>query len=192
MANSTPGGKMNRKSLLAGIAFAGFAAAALPAAAQSTGPYVGASLGQATAKQVCSGAATCDKDETAVKGFAGYQFNRNLAAEAGYQYFGMFGRNNAGISTSAFDVVAVGTYPIPGMSQLAAYGKLGLYMSSMKSKPLSEDSTGLTYVLGAEYAVSRDIGLRGEWQRYKNLGGGSLGFTTDIEVLAAGVVWRPH
>jgi len=70
--------------------------------------------------------------------------------------------------------------------------KAGLYFASMKSKPLSEDNTGIVYGAGVEYALSRELGLRGEWQRYNNVGGGSLGFNTDIDVISAAVVWRPH
>jgi OOP family OmpA-OmpF porin len=169
---------------------AGFAGAPLFAAAQDPGFYVGGSVGAAKAKEVCVNAMGCDSDETSFKGFAGYQFSRNLAAEAGFQYFGMFGRNNQGIATTALDVLAVGSYPV--MDKLSVYGRGGFYWGSMKSKPLSEDNVGFTYSVGAEYALSRELGGRLDWQRYNNVGGGSLGFNTDIDVLSVGIVWRPH
>jgi len=181
---------MNSKTLLAVVSMASFTVAALPAAAQDTGAYVGASIGMAKARQVCANATNCDEDETAYKAFGGYQFHKNLAAEAGFQYFGMFGRDSQGISTTALDATLVGSWPV--MNQLSVYGKAGLYFASMKSKPLSEDNTGIVYGAGVEYALSRELGLRGEWQRYNNVGGGSLGFNTDIDVISAAVVWRPR
>lgn len=167
-----------------------FAGAPLFAAAQDPGFYVGGSIGAAKAKQVCDGATGCDADETAFKGYAGYQLSRNLAAEAGFQYFGMFGRNNQGIATNALDLLAVGSYPV--MARLSVYGRAGFYWGSMKSKPLSEDNLGFTYSVGAEYALSRELGGRADWQRYNNFGGGTLGFNTDIDVLSVGIVWRPR
>ena len=181
--------QINGKTSIAIFAFAGFIGASAPAAAQDTGFYVGASLGAAKAKQICGNAANCDPDETAIKGLVGYQLHRNLAVEGGYQYFGMFSRDSRGLSASALDAVAVGSWPV--MNQLAVYGKAGVYFADMKSKPLGEQNSGLTYGLGAEYALSPTIGLRGEWQRYDNVGGGDLGFKTDIDVLSAAIVWRP-
>lgn len=167
-----------------------FAGAPLCAVAQDQGFYVGGSVGAAKARQVCANATNCDDDETSFKGFAGYQFSRYLAAEGGYQYFGMFGRNNAGLSAAALDVLAVGSYPV--MNQLSLYARAGAYFASLKSKPLREDNSGFTYSVGAEYSFSRDLSGRLDWQRYNNAGGGSLGFTTDIDVLSVGVVWRPR
>lgn len=182
---------MNSKSSIAALLFATcLAGATLPAAAEDGKIYVGGQMGWAKARQVCSGASNCDPDETGYKAFAGYQISKNFAAEAGLQYFGMFGRNNAGISALAADLLAVASYPV--MNELAVYGRAGVYFGSLKSKPLSEDNIGLTYSLGAEYAFSRELGTRVDWQRYSNAGGGAFGFTTDIDVLSVGLVWRPR
>lgn len=178
---------MKTRSLIGGMCLA---LAGLPAVAQDAGFYVGGQIGQASARQICANASACDKDEMAFKGIVGYQLNRYVGGELGYQYMGLFGRNGQGVAASAFDAVAVGRYPV--VDQLSVYGKLGLYMGTMKSAPLSEDSTGLTYGVGAEYAVTREVSLRGEWQRYNNMGGGSLGFQTDMDVLAGAVIWRPR
>jgi len=147
-------------------------------------------MGAAKAKQICEGSSNCDPDETAYKGFAGYQVNKYLAVEGGFQYFGMFGRNSQGVSTTALDLLAVGSYPV--LEQLSVYARAGGYFASMKSKPNSEDNMGFTYSVGAEYALSKELGLRGDWQRYNKVGGGNLGFTSDIDVLSLAVVWRPR
>jgi OOP family OmpA-OmpF porin len=181
---------MKTKTFIAVSAFVAAFAAAQSAAAQDGTFYVGASIGAAKAKNVCANATNCDQDETSYKGFAGYKVNKYLAAEAGLQYFGMFGRNNQGISTMAFDALAVGSYPV--WQDLSVYARAGLYFASMKSKPNSEDNLGFTYSVGGEYAFSRELAARVDWQRYNNAGGGNLGFETDIDVLSVALVWRPR
>ena len=125
---------MNSKTSIAALVFvAAFIGFSLPAAAQDTGVYVGAQIGAAKAKNICGGANACDQDETGYKGFVGYQVMKYLSAEGGFQYFGMFGRDGAGISVQAFDLLAVGTYPV--WDALSVYGRAGLYYASTKSKP---------------------------------------------------------
>ena len=176
-----------KKTLLAALALIA-GATALPAAAQDSGFYLGGSAGGARARQVCSGAITCDDGETALRGFVGYQINKYLSAEGGYQYFTMFGRNNQGISASALDAAAVASAPI--MDKLSVYGRAGASWAKTKSAPNSEDNMGWLLGAGGEYSFSRELGARLEWQHYNNVGGGTLGFNTDIDVLSVGIVWR--
>jgi OOP family OmpA-OmpF porin len=179
---------MNGKALFAAIAMASFILVSSPATAQDGGLYLGASIGAAKARQVCENATNCDEDETGYKGFVGWRVNKYLAAEGGYQHFSMFGRNSRGLSANAFDLLAVGSYPVT--DQFSAYARAGAYFSQLKSSPASEDTLGFTYSVGAEYAFSKDWSGRLDWQRYNNAGGGSLGLTTDIDVLSVGIVWR--
>jgi len=183
---------MNGKALLAVVSMASFTVVALPAAAQDTGVYVGAGLGLANARQVCTDAPTggCDSSETSLRLFGGYQLNRNLGVEGGYQYFGTFSRASRGLVSNALDVVAVGSWPFT--QELSAYGKAGGYLARTSSAPASEDNSGFVYGVGVQWALNKDWGLRGEWQRYNNVGGGGLGFNTDIDVISASVVWRPR
>jgi OOP family OmpA-OmpF porin len=179
---------MKSKTSIAAFLLA--AVAAFPAVAQDNHFYVGAGLGAAKARQVCANASNCDPDETAYKAFAGYQLNKFLAVEGGFNYMGMFGRNSQGISATALDLTAVGSYPV--LDQLSLYARAGLAFTSLKSKPNGEDTLGFTYAVGAEYGFSKELGVRVDWQRYNNVGGGNLGFNTDIDVLSAAVVWRPR
>src|SRR5678815_5716226 len=155
------------KSKISIAAFVLAVGVAFPAVAQDlSGLYVGASIGAAKARQVCENASNCDEDETGYKAFVGYKVNKYLAAEGGFQYFGMFGRNSQGISATAFDLLAVGSYPV--LDQLSLYARAGAFFSSLKSKPNGEDTLGFTYSVGAEYAAAKEIGLRLDWQRYNN------------------------
>src|SRR6185369_16957347 len=159
---------MKCKALLAVVSMASFTVVALPATAQDTGVYVGAGLGMANARQVCTNSTGgCDANETSLRLFGGYQLHRNLGVEGGYQYFGTFSRGSRGLVSNALDVVAVGSWPFT--QQLSAYGKLGAYLARTSSAPASEDNSGFVYGVGAEWALNKDWGVRGEWQRYNNV-----------------------
>ncbi|HEY9530650.1 MAG TPA: outer membrane beta-barrel protein, partial [Burkholderiales bacterium] len=45
-----------------------------------------------------------------------------------------------------------------------------------------DDSTELTFGVGAQYDVSRNLGIRAQWQRY--------GADEDIDVISLGVVFK--
>jgi opacity protein-like surface antigen len=47
----------------------------------------------------------------------------------------------------------------------------------------------MTFGLGAGYEVSRKLGVRAEWQRYNDVGGGNI-TKHDIDVLGVGVTWK--
>jgi opacity protein-like surface antigen len=165
----------------AAIAVLGIAAASfgLPAAAQSTdtGFYVGANVGQSKLKDVCSG---CDDKDTAWRFLGGYQINRNFSAELGYTNLGEF----SGTKVNAWELVGVGLFPIN--NQFGIYGKLGGHHSEAKDGG-SETGNGLTYGAGLQFDLSRNLGLRGEWQRYDKLAG-----ISDLkgDVLSVGAIWR--
>lgn len=129
-----------------------------------------------------------DHGEMAWGAFGGYQLNRWLAAEFGYQDLGeqTIGGNTID-EASAWEVLGVGRFPI--IDRLAAYGKLGAYRGRTKGGGFNERNTDLTYGLGVEYDFTRNIAVRGEWQRYWDLGGGGSG-TADLDVLSVGVVYR--
>lgn len=184
---------------------AGAAALAVPAAGMAqTGPesgwYAGGSLGQASAKDACSGVpgASCDDTDTAFRIFGGYQFNRHFAVEAGYVDLGAVqataGGFRATTESQAFDFVAVGRLPVG--ERFAAYGKLGMYFANTDASSDFPGTTGqskanhdLTYALGLQYDFNRNLGIRGEWQRFQKVGGGTVS-EADVDLISIGAVWR--
>jgi len=174
------------KAALTIIVFWAAGTFALPTAAQQGAVYVGGSLGQSRASSFCGGAATCDDKQTAGKLFAGYQLNRNFAAEAGYGYLGKFTADGAGITSSVWELVGIGAVPLS--NQFSVYGKLGAYYATTKSAPFKRSNRDLTYGLGGQYGVSRNIALRGEWQHYNDVGGGVVR-EMDINVLWGSLLW---
>lgn len=176
-------------------------ACALPAAAEEhKGFYVGGTLGQATARGACDGIAgpgvTCSDSDGAWRLLAGYQFTRNFSAEAGYHDFGKVSASSplgsAEIKSSAFELVGVGAMPLG--ERFSLYGKLGLYVADSKGSnslgfSASDSATDLTFGAGLQYALTPSLGLRGEFQRYSDVGGDNVG-KGDIDVLSVGLLWR--
>src|SRR5919106_395303 len=158
------------KSIKAVLAVAAFAFAGAAAAQPSlSSVYVGGTIGQAEYKDGCAGLTDCDEKHTAWRILGGYQFNRYFAAELGYHNLGEASASAGAVEGTAWELVGVGAYPI--VDRLSVYGKLGVYG------------------VGLQYDVLKNVGVRGEWQRYNKMGGGDIG-ETDVDVLSVGVVYR--
>jgi OOP family OmpA-OmpF porin len=158
----------------------------------TSGAYAGASIGQSKFRAGCQAAFTsCDDKDTAWRLFGGYQLNRNLGAELGYADFGKAEGSSAlgrsSVDANAWDLVGIGSLPI--IDRLSAYGKLGVYHGTLKAGGTDHSNNDLTFGLGAQYDLLRNVGLRTEWQRYKDMGGGDFG-KTDVDVLNVGVLYR--
>lgn len=195
---------MKTKAVIAVLGLAG-AALALPAAAQMSmsSVYIGGGVGQSKFKDGCQGVTgagiTCDDKDTAFKLFAGYQFNKFIAAELGWTDLGKAKASGPGGSVdakaSAFELSAVGTYPV--WEQLSILGRLGGYYSEGKFEGNltgTKNEAGLTYGLGLQYDFNKNLGLRGEWQRYDKVKFKEDMFNTEgdtnIDVLGVSVFWR--
>jgi opacity protein-like surface antigen len=165
-------------------------ALALPAAAQMSmsSVYVGGALGQSKFKDACNGIPGCDDKDTSWGLFAGYQLNRNFSAELGYHDLGSVSVPGASIDGNAWELVAVGAWPFT--NQFSVYGKLGGYRGELKGGGVKESNTDITYGAGLQFDLNKNLGFRGEWQRYPKMGGGDFGQTTDVDVLRVSALWR--
>lgn len=192
-------------SMIAGVAAAGLLALAPAAQAQQeTGFYLGGTIGQSDADVDCEGTATCDAKDTAWRIFGGYQINRHFAVEVGYHDLGKVSATfttpiagDVSIKSNAWEFLAVGKLPVA--NQFSLYGKAGLFRGEAKasanvvglgSGSLKETNIDLTYGFGAQYDFSRQVSIRGEWQRYTNLGDNATIGEADIDVLGVGVLVR--
>lgn len=157
------------------------AAFAAPAAAQYSlgedpGFYAGGTIG------------INGDDETAWRLLAGYQANRNFALELGYHELGKHNIAGFPLDSSAVEVLGVGRLPLN--QQAAVYGKIGAYRSNSKGGGADERQVDVTFGVGLEYALSYNFAARGEWQRYRAMGGGAIGQTSDLDVYSIGAVYR--
>jgi OOP family OmpA-OmpF porin len=146
-----------------------------------SGWYVGGHIGQSDIDEL-------NEKDTSFKVLGGYQINKNFAVEAGYIDFGKVSSGPVNVKANALELVGVGSLPIT--NQFSVYGKLGFARGEVKaSSPLgsaTEDSVEVTYGAGVQYDVSRNLGIRGEWQKYPDLGDGA----SDVSVLSIGVIYR--
>lgn len=203
------------KGVLAALAMVA-ALIAGPAAAQAkdeSGIYLGGSVGYSQYKDTCKNLfIPCDDDDTAYRVFAGYQFNRNWAAEVGYGDFGdargsgpIPAGGDATFKTHsyAFDLTAIGSVYLT--QRLSLFGRLGVYMgrttrdiefTAFPNVNDSKTNSGFTYGAGLGYNLWR-FGLRAEWQRYDNIGtnsnsgivGGGSG-TDEVDVFSLAFLFR--
>jgi OOP family OmpA-OmpF porin len=161
---------MNKKWLVAMLGAAAMSVSAGAMAQQQTsGWYVGGDIGNADFGT---------EDDTAFRVLGGYQFNRNLAAEVGY---GML-FDKGGVDVTSLDVVGVGSFPLG--NKFSLFGKLGIAMWEVDAGPFgSEDGNDLTYAIGLQYDISRNLALRGQWQSYDT-------DPEEVDVLTIGFIYR--
>lgn len=177
---------------------------------QDMGWYIGGSFGKSEADVDCAGTTSCDDSDTAWKIFAGYQINRNFAVEAGYGSLGEVKLSTPAfvflgtpipaadvkIETTAWEVVGIGSFPIA--DRFSLYGKVGLYgadtdidvnFPGLGSAGDSDDNIDLTFGFGARFDVTRNFGIRAEWQRYSDVKASDFG-KSDVDVMSVGIVFR--
>ncbi|HET9977255.1 MAG TPA: OmpA family protein [Burkholderiaceae bacterium] len=193
--------KSNHGSRL--LTLAGLVALASTSALAQPDPgttYVGLGAGQANSqvdegrmanRLLAPGVTTTSlSDDTrgkAFKVFGGYQFNRNLALQAGYFNLGKFGFSantappgtlDGAFKVHGFNLDLVGTLPLT--DRLSALAGIGAQYAKTKADftasgaaspvtaPRKESgSTNVKYGAGLQYALNPSLLLRGEVERYR-------------------------
>lgn len=155
---------------------------------------------------------TLSENDTGFKLFAGYQFNKNLAVEGGYVDLGkpielnsvvtvpVAGTVNATIKNSGWNLDVVGILPIN--DAFSAFAKVGLYYSKTTADisaaggggaaaySASASETNPKFGLGANYAFTKNVSVRAEWERYKNLGDTNTTGEGDVDLWSIGVAFK--
>lgn len=141
---------------------------AFSANAQDKGFYAGAGVGQSLVDE-----GNYDDEDTAFSVFGGYQLNKYLGVESGYVDFGKIEPQDSGTALegdSAY-LTAVGTLPIS--DKFLAYAKAGVHRWNVDDQMPglignNEDSgTDPTYGVGAQYRLTDQVALRGEYSRFE-------------------------
>lgn len=181
--------------LVAGLGYLAPAAAQM----QQSPWYIGGSIGQSRARDVCTdpvlfgAAASCDYKDTAWRFLGGYQVNPNIGVELGYHDLGKASIPGTAIKSNAWELVGVGLLPVGPVSVL---GKIGLMRGTAECQGcaagvnLEETNTNVTWGAGLQYDVSQRFAIRGEWQRYNNLGGGRFNAKYDLDTWSLGGLYR--
>jgi OOP family OmpA-OmpF porin len=193
---------MNTKKALAGAALAALALgfSAPGAFAQAQGLYVGGSIGQAQVDGFCDSApgftvTSCDDKDTGWKVFLGYRVNRNFAVEGSYMNGGefggtvnsIFGTASVKADATAFGIAALGILPVS--EQFELFGKLGFVRGESDADvviggtrvTVGDSGTELTYGLGAVFNVTRNLGIRAEWENVDD---------AEISMLSIGIQYK--
>lgn len=194
-------------------------AASAVACAQGSGFYLGGSIGQSNTRFKTEDftfssplvAESENRTATAWKLFAGYEFNRYLAAEAGYTDLGspkykvmgiggLSGAAQAKAAESAWFAATKGSLPIN--QQFDLFAKLGLTRNHLKDSAsgviggidvadtATKNRTGALVGVGAEYLPAKNIGVRIEYENYGRFGNQNDTGRTSAEVWSVGVAYK--
>ena len=136
------------------------------AAAHAEGLSIGGSLGSSHWKGDDIGGLATDRSDTGGKIYGGYAFTPNLGIEAGYANLGKFGSDAGSVKADGFYADAVGTLPLG--NGFSALGRVGVFNGKLDSSTAGSDR-GTSYKVGAgvQYDFDKQLGVRGEWERYR-------------------------
>jgi OOP family OmpA-OmpF porin len=85
---------------------------------------------------------------------------------------------------TAWELVGIAKMPLG--NKFSVFGKLGFAMWEAEADVLGltfkDDGTDLTFGAGVQYDVSRNLGLRAQWQRYD--------VDSDADLLSIGLVYQ--
>ena len=204
--------------VIAAAALLAAAGAAMAHAGWYIGLTLGASDANMNADVVAVTGATStnfvsDQRDPGVQVFAGYRFNRYLAVEGGFAWLGEFqatnqvtapttGALNADIRVIGLFVDALAILPIG--ERFAAYAKVGVLGSETRTfrstsgtvtpapgtnTNASTDEANLSFGLGVQYDVAKNVTLRAEWKRYLDVGDANTG-EFDLNLYSGGLLFR--
>jgi len=155
---------------------------------------------------------TVDDSDTAWKLFAGYRFNKNFALEGGYADLGeatwnstvtvpAAGTVSASWKGKAWSLAAVGILPVS--EQFEVFGKIGAHRwdvdlsitatggGAVAADSLDDSGTGWLYGVGASYSFTKNMAVRAEWERYKDVGDeNNTGGQSDVDVWSLGLQFK--
>ena len=152
-----------------------------------------------------------DDKDTSYRVYGGYRFHRNFAAEVAYVDLGRFelrstvvpaGTLTNRIRSSGAELSVLGLLPLG--ERWTAFGRLGVFAARTKASysgdgsifvnagegEQSKRTSGLVYGIGAMADLTRNLGLRVEFNEYRKVGDDLTGGEFDARVLSAGVQYR--
>lgn len=154
------------------VVFAAIALSGLTTlSAHAEGFYAGASVASPTYQSSVNGASG-NGSGISGKVYGGYQFSPNFAMEAGVADLGHNDNATGSIYSYGTFVEAVGMLPLT--QQWTLLGRLGVTGVNVNTSNGTDNSVGLKVGLGAQYALTKTVALRAEWERYQPQAFGSV------------------
>lgn len=147
-----------------------------------------------------------DDRSNGFKVFGGYQLNRNFAIEGGYFDLGKFGYTatttppgtlNGNIKLKGLNLDLVGLMPLT--DRFSAFGRVGLNYAeardtfrgtgavTVRNPNPSKRDTNLKLGLGLQYAMTDNLSLRGEVERYRV--NDAIGNRGHVDMVSVGLVY---
>lgn len=133
-------------------------ASLLMASAAQAEVYLGAKMGQSWLDDACVAGQSCDKDDTTLGGYVGYEFNNYIALEAGFDNLGDFDRTSFGGHVEAITLAP--KFSLPITEDIAIYGKVGGAYLTFGGK----DDYSYLGAAGLEFNLSQNVTARAEYQ----------------------------
>ena len=155
-----------------------------------------------------SAATASDERDTGWKLFAGYQFNPNFAVELGYADLGRYSFSSTTVPAGALsgsvkiennwsaDLLGI----LPVGSGFSLFARAGVLYSEAKGSAagsgavavvqpsFKDDDVNYKLGLGVGYDFANNVGLRGEWERYRVPDG--LGGHGDVDLFSVSLRFR--
>jgi OmpA-OmpF porin, OOP family len=154
--------------------------------AHAEGLYAGGSLGLSHYKGDSLFGSSTDSSDTALKLYGGYGITPNFAVESGYSRIGKFKSSLGDLRASGLYVDAVGLLPLG--NGFTALGRAGLFNGKLDSSFAGSDrGTSLKIGAGVQYDLANNIGVRGEWERYRF---DALNTKTNADVYSVGLNYK--
>lgn len=154
--------------------------------------YAGASIGRTDYNLGGCTALSCDDKATGFKLYTGGRFSRYLGVELGYVNFGEVDRNGGEVKAQGVNLGLIGTVPIT--DRFSLLGKIGgIYGWTKTSTAVpglpngNENGLGLSYGAGAQFDVTKTVGVRADWDRYRLK---YAGRDEDADLYSLGVVFK--
>jgi hypothetical protein len=155
--------------------------------------YIGGSIGKTRASDFCTNLQDCNSGGTNWKVYAGVRLNDNIVMESGYTNFGkQSGKDgNGDVNESATATTVAGLATFSYNKDIEFFGKAGMarWNQTYSDSTGSNKSKGTDVLVGAgaNYDLGDNIGLRAEWERYKDIGDSN--HRSDKDLFSAGVTF---
>jgi OOP family OmpA-OmpF porin len=157
------------------------------AGARAEGLYIGGAIGQSHDKSGAdSTLAITDHSGTGLKAWGGWSFDEHFGVEAGYVDLGKFGSPAGDVKASGYYLDGVGTLPLG--NNFSALARIGAFRGTLRDAVGDSDSgTNVKVGAGLQYDLTKNVGVRGEWERYRL---DSFGTHADNDLYSIGVNYR--
>lgn len=153
-------------------------------------------------------ASSLDENDTAYKIQLGYQLTPNLAIEGGYVDLGKAGYSasytggaaQGSVKASGINIAALGILPLN--DSFSVFARLGTIRAKVEasasatgpggaaSGSVSSTDWKANWGIGASYNVTRQFGVRLEYEQFHKLGDSGTTGEGDVNLLSLGLSWK--